>query len=64
MPGGVVVPGPKSAEWWLPGVVGLCGNYRTPAGVGLNLDQPLIPDQVEELRSLEGVEEAVFIELA
>ncbi len=45
-------------------VVGRSRITGEAAMMGLNLDQPLTPDQVEELRSLEGVEEAVFIELA
>ncbi len=44
-------------------VVGRSRVTGEAAMMGLNLDQPLTPDQVDELRALEGVESAVFIEL-
>lgn len=44
-------------------VVGRSRVTGEAAMMGLNLDQPLTPEQVEELRGLEGVESAVFIEL-
>jgi len=44
-------------------VVGRAPGSRVAAMMGLNLDQPLTDDQVEEVRRLEGIEDAVAVEL-